>query len=1351
MYTVVSITLSIISLIFFWVCSRFFDEKSIFYIGMPFALSIFLFSLVVLRSDGKEKSFKIAHTYIPKILLVALTMSSVLAVLFIPAYDGSILEWANIPLINWLRYLSSVFLTLFLPGYFLLKIMDRKGSINGSIVIVLSYLLSLFVTFLAGFFILLSGNTIGSFGSPIVIAINLAFVILYHFTSHKKTEGYMLTIKWQDVGLILSILAVITMGSTIIMINSLPLTTGDMTRHHGLALQYSNEFPVYGQKLITYRGGYLFHVYLAVLFALSGIPSALALQGLFLWSFMPILAFCCFIKAWFNGDDDEKHALIAIMLSILLGFGGLYALYLKFTDPAYGITQLLGITTSKTYDIYMRVLYLPDIVAPLWNVGLPTFFGLLFFVKKGVSNIIEATSISVLVALGYLGHTSEIIFFVLILFIYTSFIKGNDGKRICAYVVLGLLTVALLDLAAPAQMYIFSSLGEEEFFPSIFLVSLFLSTLTAVIELAKDRGLICRSVEVKKSLLKMLETSLRYGRWILVYAYFFSLTVWLTIQKDFNLWQWGGYRFTPFFVFPIRLGAVGLLTTIVIFIYFTEITRDRRLLFFLLLIPTGFILEQIANYYPLYYFAYRYATIAFIGACVIAAYGIARGLHKVADLTSISTRRKIIVAVFLGAIMMSGLLSTTLFYINSSYYSGNREISQDELDALYYVRQHTQKNSSVLTFTEDSANILRNFAGLNPAQDAQRWSKLLLSTSNPYIMTYILGSSNVKYTYVAQRDIELLESNKVLNSFVEHFPKVFENCYVAVYEVTSLVPPSAEASFGILHLLPSPQKLEDTTWVDDLFVEGWYPYRKYGNVESYKSEVKNGIMEISVTSNQSGTVGISYSLVLGLEAKDFVLSFRYKVDNDYTWFTINLRNASDQVFFHKGNFTDKVFSTKSYPVIDGQSISRIEIIVQTTDEAASGTSAGAQIDYVEILPITFSEENVLPTLFASLLSSKYSILCVDDVIMQDLDAYILNYSHILLTSDPPIAANGLLNWVSAGNTLAVLNTSGNGFFANLIDSEKEPSHLSIVKFNQGKIVYINSFSAAQVEEDSDLLQPDFLEKVKEALVLEEYKHRISILPVYNSTLGNIEINGDLNIYTDILVLQGSIDSTSSPFPLDESTEIKIYGKVNLTIKNTSLLIFPSEQYMIIKPKSYTAEGEVLVDGSETLIVADTNVTYNFNMPFSFEFRATGLSLYARLPSINASGTITFDQLDVHVAPYIPLAGIVQQKSEIQGSVRFDTMYVTTPFTIFSMFQAGGKILNLAETSTPPIPWTEILSSPYNVAFNIIFLLGIVLYVAKKRKGKITVNEEMRLQDVKLTYTVGVDGGRGWKENVKTCS
>src|SRR5208337_4274411 len=145
------------------------------------------------------------------------------------------------------------------------------------------------------------------------------------------------------------------------------------------------------------------------------------------------------------------------------------------------------------------------------------------------------------------------------------------------------------------------------------------------------------------------------------------------------------------------------------------------------------------------------------------------------------------------------------------------------------IRQNIMSNVSVLSFTAESANELRIFTGLNAVQDAQRWSELLLSTSNPYIITYILSSSNIKYIYVPQRDVELLNSS-ILNSVVKYFPEVFENGYATIYEVTPLTAPSSQASFGVLDFSPSLQTLENTTWIDDSFTEGWYPYRQYGEV-----------------------------------------------------------------------------------------------------------------------------------------------------------------------------------------------------------------------------------------------------------------------------------------------------------------------------------------------------------------------------------------------------------------------------------------------------------------------------------------------------------------------------------------
>ena len=61
-----------------------------------------------------------------------------------------------------------------------------------------------------------------------------------------------------------------------------------------------------------------------------------------------------------------------------------------------------------------------------------------------------------------------------------------------------------------------------------------------------------------------------------------------------------------------------------------------------------------------------------------------------------------------------------------------------------------------------------------------------------------------------------------------------------------------------------------------------------------------------------------------------------------------------------------------------------------------------------------------------------------------------------------------------------------------------------------------------------------------------------------------------------------------------------------------------------------------------------------------------------------------------------------------------------------MFQAEGKILNLAKTTTsrPTIPWTKVLCSPYNIAFNAAFLLSIAIYMVKKRRAKTTINKEI---------------------------
>ena len=1475
---ILSTIFGIITLIIFSIVTILLKEFLIICIGLPFSISIFCFFLYLMQNKITRISLELNVKYLKNdsLILYFLTIASILAVIVVPSYEGSI-DWARIPsLLNWLRYGSALLLTTFLPGYFLLKILDKREMIKGGALIVLSCLVSFFMMFIIGFSVLLCGSTITTFVVYPVAGVNIALMTTYSFLRKERKVNLALTMNCPEMVLFISILATVMTGSIALMIYCSPLSYGDMWRELGAALQWSEGFP--GCNGVLMPGApYLFSIYLAVLISLSGISPATSIQLLYFLGFIPTAAFYYAIKELIDKRDVKNFnfQLIATFLSTLLGFGSLYAIYLKLNNPMYDTLQLLWTTTSKTYDIYARILFLPDYVTRFWYIGLPCFFMLLYLMGKNeLGKITRFSLIAIVTLTAYLGHIAEVIIFVVSLLVYDLFSKHRFEWDRDLPLFIGVVLVALVDLMAPSQGYIFitNNIDGEKTVSLPFLITLSLSVLIIVASVLRST-LVSKSSIGRRRFLNICRIW-KYARWILLYFYLFSVVIWLILLSyDYEAWSPGGERFVPFFIFPLRFGSVGLLVTLSLFAYLPEIVKDKKLALFFSLITVSFTLEQISSLCPSignWYFAYRYATFAFVGSCVLATYGIKKSLSTFRITTSsVRMKKKIISCTLLFLSILPSMISTSLYYVHVSSYYRFGSITKSELDALNYIKQNLSSNASIITFSDaPRSGKLYPFAKVNPIQNLHRYSNILLNELNPYVLTYILGLSGAKYVYMTQRDYEILNNSKgIFKDFLPYFPKVFVNDAVTIYEIPQLSPPSSPSSDVSLELLHFSHLIFETsdapsvcTWIDDSFAEGWHQHKQYGKIKNHGSEVKNGIMKIWVTSNQSGNVWvsyalsglslntttystlsfkyrvennltwftlqlwnssdkvffyighltdkdfttevfslpknqivtkieiiaetvndapvdttacayidyikfspqiqywkddtflrdwsfykqygdvydwsaysegdvlkinvtsnhsgnvwISYSLPLNLKTKNSILSFRYRVDNDYTWFTIILQNASHRPFSYKGHLTDKTFTTKSYLLPDDQTITRIEIIVETTDKAPPRTSAIAYIDYVEISQKPYSREDVLPALFAASLHSKYSVLYVDDTLMKNLDSYISHYKHILLTSDPLIPIQTLTNWVSTGNTLTVLNTHGNGFFANLLGINSSSPLLTIKGFGQGKILYVNAYPLVEAGKEYELLQPEFLEKVREALTLREYIQRVNVLPVYNSTFGSIEINGDLNVATDILILRGSLNLTGSPFPFNNSAEIEIYGKVNLVINNASLLIFPLESYILIKPRNCFVEGEVLVENPKALRIVDANAVYSSDVPVSFRFKATELYLYARLPSINASGTIAFDQLDVHAALYVPLAGIVQQKAEVQGNVKFSTMYISSPLIMFSTFQADGEILNLAETThRPSIPWFEVLTSPYNLIFNTIFLLCIIAYIVKKR-------------------------------------
>ncbi len=1298
----ISLFITLLSIVCLFYFSFIFDQLLIIYLGLPFSFALFFFVLSVLNYPTTDLHVTIKQIYLVPSLLYLVTLLSIGIIIFVAPFDGTMFDWANLPLANLLRYISTVLLTSFLPGYFLIKIIDRKDAFGIALIVTLSFLLSVFSSCSIAFVLLVAGQSLETTVPFYVVCTNFG-LLLAHFIVRKlcavPKREFQLKINWLEAGVVVCILTMMTTALLTVMFTNMPLTAGDMTSNHGTSIDFFNGLPISGGKLITYSGGYGFPLYLATVFVLSGMPSALAEQGLFILCLIPLISFFGLIKFWFKDKDDLMPSKI-LFLSVLLGFGGLYALYLRFVSPTFNIFSVLYYAISKTYDISMRILFLPDIVAALWLIGLPVLFALLVLIKKDCPLVVQALVIPVLVCFGYLGHASEIFIFLCILFVYSLIIRQQNEPKIGKYVLLGLLLVAAIDYVAPAQTYVVNNVTGAP--SSAFFVSLTLSVSLIVIEYIKDQypSFLLTS---RKLVIGGLRKSWPYMRWILLYSYLLLIVIWLIVQKDYNVWAWGADNYVPFFILPIRLGIVGLFAVATIFLYFGKILRNHTLRLFFCLMPIGFIFEQLSNYYA-FYPAIRFGTLTFIGAIVLSAYGITRFASDI----RIHKRLKIAFGVISVVFIILAMLSSALYYVNSTFYSKDSSISPEEAHVFDYLRNNMPSNSSVLTFTAESANKLRNFAGINAVQDAERWSELF-SASNPSVVNYILGSSNVRYIYLDYNDL-YLANQTFFASFLPYFEVVYKSGYITLYEVQSLTPPSYGASLAILYPIDSPQQQTAPTWVDDTFDQGWDFSRKYGDVKSYQSTVTGGLWNITCASNSSTNCWASYHLS-GLSINTSVysdFSFRYLVENKLTWFTIQLYNSTNSVFCYCGHLQDTNFAVKNVVLPENQTITRIEVIAETTTDATAETVASVLLDYIAFSnPVKYLKETVLPSLFVSLIGSNYSSILETNMDSNSLGDLIKSYTAILLPSDPVIPNQHILDWLSNGNSLVVFNTGGNGFFGDLFSINNLSSTISSYQYNDGKVIYINTNSVSLDGNLSNLLTPSLLESTRNQLNITYSSPKTETLPIYNSAFNNILVDGTLKIDTNNLILQGQLNLSCVVLPVEPQESIQISGAANVTASKGVFSIYPSESYLIIK-SDYAIDGSITSASNQTYILLGQNKIH-FPYGSSFVFNGTAI-IQTRLPSITAVGTIRFDELDVHSSLYVPIAGIVQKSAQIDGSVKFGTNFISYPVIIFSYFTVQGTIQSIAETSfSHLIVWSDILKSPYFIIYTLLFIAILCVY------------------------------------------
>jgi len=1387
-YTPMSFAFSIISLLTFWIYSQFFAEPLILWLGIPFSLLIFCL-FYFLANPIFERVISIGSSAVA-LLSLGLLSISVFLVIFVPPSEESVLNWANIPLQNWLRGFASLLLTGFFPGYFLIEIVDKKRTVTGGMLIVISNLLSMFTMFLIAFSTLLLGYAVTSFSFVLVIIINLSLASLYCLIFNVRRDKLKVnfSLKGHELITIFS-LCVVMVGALAVMLFNMPLTRSDMWFVYSQALEFSKGFP---QFIFNYP--YSFQMYLSVFFTVSGLPSALTMQLLYFLSFMPVLGFYSMAKKWFIEKRDDKIAAVATYFAILLGFASLYLVYLGVINPGQTFSNLALMAVNKTYDSYMRFPFAPYMVVLRWTICLTVLFSLLYLLRNDSSKFRNSLFV-LLVVIGYLGDISDIMFFIPLLLVWSIFFRPNSEWKISFSILLGYLVVGILDFLAPKHIYTvsLSALNGQSSISLPYAASMAMVTLLLGIEIAKYKGFSIFVLRQKISLIA--EKTWKYVRWLLLYFYIVCIVVCLYTIKDYNLWLYGGYIFVSFFIFPVRWGAVGLLAILSLFLYLPDLAKNKSLSFFTLVFVIGVILEQINNIFPLYE-SERYAAIICIGASIIAAYGIIRILNSLTRIFSLKNA----VSIFLLLLLIIPSTLTTAIYFTQMTYLNDRKpaVSDNELRAFEYIKHNLASDESVLTFTYDSAFKLGTFVGIS-YQSLYPYSTVvidrniinygLLATENPAIVTYILGASNTRYIYVAKEDTALLSSRYFLiNSFLKHLPAVFKSSDVTIYEVPKFILPSPNLKSSMCILSVSDKsslsfdgtddyiEVEDSSLLRPSNITVDFRFKKDGNfyykfpVDESKNlwvsyafvgtsdqklcfmvGIDDGATVRSATTNTTFQDNRWYHVIGVYDGRHVAIYVDGKLENEVVY------NESKSIFYN-GDFPLRigtyVFENDSYfnGLVDyvriyNRTLSEDEInysfkndvpkdmtgLVLSLDFNGNLDDHGSKRNTVVNHGATFSSSSLSPdndaftALFTSLLGSKNSILYADDVSAEYLDMYLSNYTCILLTTDPLEPYPSLLKWVSRGNTLAVFNTNGGGFFADALKFTSSGNLVNVREYDSGKIVYVDIYSLLKSSDEETLFPTtDFINKVSDALCQPRYNDSGSLrrLPGvnFNMTYGDFEVTGNLSLSTDLLVLTNSSFLNSS-FPSSKTSTIIVYGKSTLNIQNASLHVSTSESSILIKPKNNLTQGQISVTSRVTLQVSSSSgISTTMNETETvLNFQAEGLS--AKLPEVTLSGEIVFDSLYVHVTPYVPLPGILLQKAEVQGKIVFSTIYISKPLIFFSTFQANGKIQNLAETAPRlTIPWTDIMISPYNIAFNAAFLLCIAIYMVKKRNAKTNIKK-----------------------------
>ncbi len=1372
----IPILISTLVLIVFFIFSRTFSEQSLFYLGLPFVVLTFFSALCMghFKFEVKCKS-----NLLPEIAIGLLTISCILSIFLIPAYDGSYLEWGMIPLFNWVRYIASLLLTTFLPGLFILKIIFCNKPLGKIALIVLSYILSISITFSIGYILLITSDIISSLSVYLVALLNLVLMVFFYAKKSKSPiERFDVRYDLVEIGVIFSLCAVSFIESLYIISNTLPLLQGDMWRHLSQALQFSKGFPVYeGMMLPGYP--YLFHVYNATLFQLAGVPPSVAFQALFTLSFIGVLSFFIFVKEWLS---VRRLYLVAASLVPLLGFGSLYAIFLATSNQTISLPSVIAQSISKTYDLcdVMIIGPLTVNVVPLLFISLPSLFAFLFLLKKEMNNRAKCFLFSIIVFMSFLGHIDASFFMGIFVFLYAVLFKEENIKPVALGGIMGLIFAGFIDLIAPVQVYLWSFNYVPTSTTFTFFISITLFAVSAIIPIIRTH-INLKKLTFRNITLLINKRIILLVTLIIIGFYFFSLIVWLYVLPYYEVTVFGHYDFTPFFIWPVRFGAVGLLFILCVWFYLGDVIKNKKFVFFLSLSAIGFLLEQFSNYYPLYP-AYRFGTITLIGLIPLSSYFIVKSIE------SLRGKRKLLLSLLMVLILLPSMLSLSLYAYSTANLKPN--ISSYEADALKFIESHLSSNSSVVTFTDDSESKLSTFAGVNQLQILRTWDYLIKDNPNLASLLYMLGTSNAKYAYLSASDFgSVNESGTLFSQLLNYSAVAYRNPDVTVYELPKILPPVRQGNTVIVNpLKPDQPILGKALSAKEFLIQSTPSFLGADytvlSIPIEKNVTKEPIQYLQNSTSWFTTEGVG-NIATNSDDPSVTLSINSIRPDENRYFAISCKFNGN--FAQLENLEIPLFVSEN---VQGQlkiilrdnnnnwacwivtDFSRNQWFSQLIPIGKATLESPLPLNLSEICRIDIGFQNFDSDLLNLFKIGKIKNISTSYYLPLEEYAEIKNSKTIIFSEDPEFDVTALL---SMDKDILIFSGNDSGFFHNILnltsnrnqycnglgkpyeitfEQTKVPEVLSsdnnvictsnyelngrpvapLTLFRReglGSITYVSLSNSFTIEPYTlKCLIESILTKTPVLSDLLENVPSVTKHPLgsYNTIEGESVLQGDITVVSDNMFLIDPIATSRIEILYKGSLvifenvtidKIEFYGPVTFKIEN-ALMNMTANGSDYSEMACNTKDGFYsFLSNGVSLTLTNSSGTYTLHSKEAkVDFNTDSfVRLLSRYSSFNIKGVTQFSSARIQYSnPYIPLGGKVRENLIIQGEVSFSIKYSDRNWMLLDNFAySGGLNSYMPPRNTLELNWVNMFVSPNALIIYTVVTLSLVFILMKNKK------------------------------------